>query len=200
VAYYLGDANFKASTATALTVESFPAGTAMDFGFTGTASTVTLNATVGTATLNLTAYSINGYANIVGFSCVGLRPPLTCTFTPGTTYLAPGKQSTTPVVLTVSNPPPLSQNDIRMPWVPRSGVALALTFLGALALRRRRGSWPALTAIGLLALLGTITLIAGCAANGVGNTNAAASGTYQITIAGSDGAVTHSIPVTVIVP
>jgi sugar lactone lactonase YvrE len=198
VAYYLGDMNFKASTGTALTVEVFPSSTPMDFGFTSTASTVTLNATVGSATFNLTAYSINGYANIVGFNCAGLPAPLTCTFTPPTTYLAPGKQSTTPVVVVVTNPAPLTQNDLRRPWGAGSGVVFALAFLGSFALRRKRGPWRVLAVLATLAILGGVSMISGCS-DSVPNT-IAKSGTYQITIAASDGVLNHSIPVTVIVP
>ncbi len=198
VAYYLGDANFKASTATALTVEVFPSGTPMDFGVTSTASTVTLNATVGSAAFSLNAYSINGYANIVGFNCVGLPAPLTCSFTPPTTYLAPGKQSTTPVVVVVNNPPPLTQNNDRAPWGPRSGTVLAFIFLGSFTLRRRRGPLQRLAVIAALAALGGVSMLSGCA-DSVGNT-IAKSGSYQVSIAASDGTVTHSIPVTVIIP
>lgn len=197
VAYYLGDSNFKASTATALTVEVFPSSTPMDFGFTSTASSVTLNATVGTATFNLSAYSINGYSNIVGFTCVGLPAPLTCTFLPPTTFLAPGKQSPVPVVVTVNNPPALTQNDLRTPW-SYTGDVFAFVFFGGFALRRRRGAWQRLAVIAALAALGGVSMLTGCA-DSVPNT-IAKSGTYQVTLAASDGVLSHSIPVTVVIP
>jgi hypothetical protein len=129
IAYYLGDANFKASTGAALVVESYPATGNPGFGFTSSASAVTLTGQTGTATVNLSAYSINGYANIVSFSCV-LPAPLSCSFLPYVSYIAPGKQSTPVVVMTVTAPAPLSQMRWPNSWRGTQGVFAAFALLG----------------------------------------------------------------------
>jgi sugar lactone lactonase YvrE len=186
-ATYLGDGTYKTSAIAVFPVEVF-SGTP-DFAI----QTTTTQLTISSTTPSTVTASV--YSSVIQFTCVNLPAPLLCTGAPYSTYLLAGKQSNA-TVITITNPAPLSRNELPGPWNKVPPVVFACGLTGALALRRRRGM-NLLAVLVLLAGLGGALSLSGCS-SAVPNT-IAPTGTYQVSIVGTDGSTSHSItiPVTI---
>ena len=204
-AAYSGDANFSATTSSALTqvVNAPPP----DFSVSITPATASVSPG-GTATFTFTATPINGFDSTVSLACSGLPAETTCGFSPST--LSPTGSPATSTLSIVTTAPLVSAN--RVPELP-GGVALAGIGLGVMAIflipRRYRSRAAWLPTVLLLA--GALSVCAlgltGCGAikNAINqNTDPGTpKGTYTVTVTGSwpnDGTATnHSATVSLTV-
>jgi uncharacterized protein (TIGR03118 family) len=153
----------------------------------------------GMATLTISAAGVGGFDNPISLSCAA-PAGLTCAFS--STTITPG--STTPDTLTVSAaaaPPPITGYT-----VPRFGFLLpGLGLFGTVLTTRKRkhlsrksSQW--LKMFGLLLVISLVSLVAvGCGGTGSQTPQAAVGSQLTMTVTGTSGAITTSVPVAITV-
>ena len=151
----------------------------------------------GSANLTISAAGVGGFDSPISLSCSSLAG-LTCAFS--TTTITPG--SSTAATLTISAaaaPPPITGYGV-------PGVAFLLPDLGlfgtVFATRKRkaltRKSILSMRVLGLLLFISVFSLLAvGCGGNSNAQTSQASATQVTLTVTGTSGAITQSVPVAI---
>jgi hypothetical protein len=194
-AKYAGDANFAASTSTALTQ------TVADF--TVAASPLSQTIAAGqSATITFTVTPVNGSTQTVTLACGTLPPKTTCGFVPPSVTLdGTNSKSSTATIQTMANSAlPFSPRPFRR--LPGSRIELlagiwVFAFLSFVWLARRMPRGVAFTCV---LLCGLALSLASCSSSGSSSgPSGTPPGTYSISIAASSGGTNHSATVSVVV-
>ena len=153
----------------------------------------------GSANLMISAAGVGGFDSPISLSCSSAAG-LTCAFNPAT--VTPG--STMPATLTISvaaTPPPITGYGFIVPGL--SGLLPGLGLFGTVfATRKRkpltRKSILSMKFLGLLLFISLLSIAAvGCGSGGNSNTQTPVSQQATLTVTGTSGAITSSVPVTV---
>jgi hypothetical protein len=188
-AVYGGDSNFIVSQSV-----SQPISVVVPPGFSVTSAAPTLSIVAGqTGTMVISVASAGGYAKTVTASCgSGLPSGVVCSFSPASlTFTGQNNTLTTTLSVTTSL---FARADTHRDGTAMAGVFWMAGLLGLWGISRRklRGRLPGL--ICLLVLVG-----AGLSGCGSTNTFTATPGSYTVPLTVSDGTVTSSATVTVII-
>jgi hypothetical protein len=197
-AHYNGTTAYQQSTSNTITL------TVASPSFTITATAVTVNGgpNAPATAANITVTSISGFTDSVRLTLSSLNYPGCAFLSPRT--VTPAANGTAISVLTIGNCN--TANVVPLEMNGRNGTVeagfgagqtpaarefgLLLSVLGALCFywRRRGGRWmPRLLAMSMIALLGGLLAgTTGCGENPVSGVASVASGTYQITVTGTD--------------
>ena len=191
---YSGDANFQPNTAwTTITVTA----TAPDFSIGSSPASITVTpGQTGTAKLAIMASA--GLSGMVSFTCSGLPVESTCTFAPAKLTVSPGMESTTTLSISTTAPAAAAAR------AGRTMFALGLLCIIPLCSGGRR-RW-----IKLSILSGTFVLVgaglAGCGGSSsqqVSPDGGSPTGNYTVTVTATSGsgssAITHTLPLTVVI-
>jgi len=151
------------------------------------------------AIFNVTIGQLGGLTGQVALSCSGNPELSTCTVSPASVTLGPQPASATVTVSTravaqvppVAPKPPLGSLRIILALV---FAMLALLMLASMARTARKHAWRG-AMVRLAALVVWATLAWGC----VTGTSGTPPGTYTITMTGTQGNISHSVQVTLIV-
>ena len=151
------------------------------------------------AIFNVTIGQLGGLTGQVALSCSGNPELSTCTVSPASVTLGPQPASATVTVATragaqvppVAPKPPLGSLRIILALV---FAMLALLMLASMARAARKHAWRG-AMVRLAALVVWATLAWGC----VSGTSGTPPGTYTIIITGTQGNISHSVQVTLIV-
>jgi uncharacterized protein (TIGR03118 family) len=152
----------------------------------------------GLANLMITAAGVGGFDNPISLSCSSLAG-LTCAFSPST--ITPG--SNTPATLTISaaaTPPPITGY-----FMPRFAFLLSgLGMFGTVLTTRKRKALTrksilSMKVFGLLLVISLVSLVAvGCGGYSTGQQpNQTTGSQVTLTVTGTSGAITQSVPVTI---
>jgi hypothetical protein len=189
-AVYSGDANYIASTSSAVA----------DFIFSAGASTVTVASPGSSGSVTLTVTAVDGVPGSIQFgatSCVGLPSEASCSFNPssiagsGTTTLT---ISTKAAAVAIARPQMLRPGRGPGPawWAASSGLTVAGIVLLGVPSRRRRGS-------ALLALIVAGLLSFPACGGGGGGSNTpppdpgTPTGSYPVVVTATSGAIQHAV-------
>jgi hypothetical protein len=188
---YQGDANYAASTSSAVTITVQP-----DFDFTLDKPTVEISAPGGSGSVKLTIAGHTSYNGMVSFnsgSCSGLPRESTCSFNPTSIT---GSGSTTLAIATTA-----AKTAALQPRSPNTFAKLMMGFTTVAGIfllsvpRRRRG-------MSLACAAGFLSLVTVISCGGGGRDLGAADpgtppGSYTLTITASSGGLTHTAQLTV---
>lgn len=186
-AAYSGDANYKASTSAAFTVEI------QDFALQSSAPTLTVNPG-GTATVQLQVTAEGGFDAATKFTCSGVPAQTTCTLNPSQIT---GSGTVTASIVTSSGTSAENRSPANK-WPGRGGALLVCLVVLILPGSKRRKMFTSLVMV--LALL--LVSVQGCGGNSGGSSSGGGStgtpaGTYTITITGTTSAgnttITHNV-------
>ncbi|HEY4380311.1 MAG TPA: choice-of-anchor D domain-containing protein, partial [Acidobacteriaceae bacterium] len=169
-------------------------GAGVDFALTANGSTTQTIATGGQAVYPLLLTSAAGQPGTVAFTCSPLPAHATCTVNP-----SPGAMGgTSTITVTVAT----SVAGAELRW-PDARQMVWFAVLVPLWFGRRR-----LRRVGLAALVGCVLLVAGCSASrlipvsgggGGGAGNPTPSGTYNLTVTGTNAGLVRSVGLTLVV-
>ena len=176
------------------------AGSAPTFGFTTSASTLTLKAG-GTATAAFSIAPANGFSGTVALSCMGLPAGSTCTFSPSSMTVSSTAVALGSVTVTTTG---ASASLLRPQGNGRLGgivAAFMLPFASLLAFRRRAQgkTMQGMKLLGaVIACVASVALVAGC-----GNSATAATptpvGQTSLVVTATAGSITQSTTMAVTV-
>jgi len=190
-ALYQGDTNYTSATSAPQQVEVLPLA---DFSIDVPAST---NIKQGQSlSTGVTVHSINNFTGTVHLTCAGQRPMMDCNPSLRALVLslpASAYQQLTATPASASSNLAITTTATTVTTVS-SGLFLFL-FTGGLR-RKRKSKRP--SAI-LLALLGSMLVLAGCGGMRYLQSNGTPRGTYRLSITGTSGNLTHTQFVTVTV-
>jgi hypothetical protein len=193
-AMYAGDGNFNSASSTSISelIEDFT------FAVGGSGASQTVHPG-GTAIFTLPMSPSGGttFPAAVTFSATGLPSGFTATFSPAS--LAAGSSATN-VALTIQVPL-TAMLENRRPGRGLPMAALAILILPFLAGSRPSRKWMnrlVILAI-LLAGVGGAAMLTGCGGGGGSGGGGSPSQTYTITVTATSGALSHSVPLTLIV-
>jgi hypothetical protein len=202
-ATYSGDGNYAAAGPFTTSVSvAEPANAAFTLATSGTLTIATPGQS-GPATLSVTP--TNGFGGTVTLTCSligagGSNAP-TCSVPASINITGTTAQTATVTIATVAP----TTASVRHPsslfsGLGGGGIALASMLFFAFSSRRRRALWMAVSTLAMIAILLPVT---GCgsktAAGGGGGTAGTSAGTYTYTITGTNGAITNSTALTVVV-
>jgi hypothetical protein len=180
-------------------------GNALDFSL-GSAASQTISAGQ-TATYNLSASASDGFSGSISLSCSGVPATTSCTATPSSLPLA--VDGTAPysvtVTTTANSTAASSQGLTRLGGAPWTGI-LSLSVIGIVIGCSRRHKLRKIAAVVLLSSCGLILVSCGGGSSGSGGgggggggNSGTPPGTYNLTITGTVGSVSHTTVVIVIV-
>ncbi|MDE1160700.1 MAG: Ig-like domain repeat protein [Acidobacteriaceae bacterium] len=179
-ASYNGDPTYKPSTSTVTTVTVYAG--APDFTVVPGIPAASVPAGHTDAT-KITVTGIYGFSGTVALSCASLPTNMSCSFAPTSVTLA--TNGTYVSLLAINTTSAATSINARQAGL----TILASLCFGLLFFRRRPSSW---LAIALLAITGAT---AGCSGSSMKTNANVASGTYNITVNATSGAITHSTTV-----
>jgi hypothetical protein len=179
-------------------------GTGEDFGVavaSGTSSSATVNAG-GTATYTLSVSPLGGFNKTVSLSCTGAPSQSACTpSSPSVTLDGTNSQNVTVKVTTMARAmlsPVTGPSD----W-PRTLPLLLLMCVSALLvmldLLRRKRARPQVGFALLIFCVVSLASMAACGGGGSSSVSGTPSGTYTLTVTGSDGSLTRTQKLTLTV-
>ncbi len=154
-AQYGGDANFTASTSSAVTVTVTAVAPSFTVGASPTSVSISAAGSTGTTTLTVTP--AGGFAQPVSFACTGLPSEASCTFAP-TTVTPSGAAATTVLTIstTAAHAVKSSGND-RSEWKGIGTLASLALMILTFRPTRSRARW-----LVVLVTLGAGALLLGC--------------------------------------
>jgi hypothetical protein len=188
---YGGDANFAASTSTAVSVTV--AASVGDFSVAVTPSTATVTAG-GSATIQVSLAPTGGFNQAVSFACSGLPANSTCSFSPATVTPSGTAAATTTLTIATGTSSSLqAQPGIWRAASPEIVWAVAFFGLGGLLSRHRR--WRhCMRCLQVVCVVTILFHLMGCGGSSSGNKTP--SGTVStVTITASAGSTVHSASV-----
>ena len=191
---YSGDENFQPNTASStITVTA----TAPDFSIGSSSASITVTpGQTGTAKLAIMASA--GLSGMVSFTCSGLPAESTCAFAPAKLTVSPGMESTTTLSISTTAPAAAAAH------AGRTMLALGLLCIIPLCSGGRR-PWIKLSLLaGAFVLVGAG--LAGCGGSSSQQTSpngGSPTGNYTVTVTATSGsgssAITHTLPLTVVI-
>jgi hypothetical protein len=188
-AVYSGDANYKASTSAAFTLEI------QDFTLQTPTPTLSVNPG-GTATLQLQVTAEGGFDAVTKFTCSGVPSATSCTLSPSQVT---GSGTVAATIVTSTGTSAENRSPINK-WPRRGGALLVCLVVLILPGSKRRKMFTSLVIVFALLLVSA----QGCggsggSSSGGGGSKGTPSGTYTITITGATSAgtttLTHSVQV-----
>lgn len=203
-AAYGGNANFAASTSSAVTV-TVTASVPADFSISLSPASGSV-AQGSTATTAITITPSGGFNSQVSFACTGLPAYSTCSSSPATVTPSGTAAASTTLTLATS----VATASIREPHQPngrRSGDAetfLALVLLGLSGLVRQRRKWSDFrcrsTLLSVLLVAGVATAVVGCGGGGnssgsggsIGTSTTTPAGTSTVTVTATAGSLSKT--------
>ena len=190
-ALYQGDTNYTSATSPSQQVEVLPPA---DFSIDAPAAvTIKQGQALSTA---ITVHSLNNFTGTVNLTCAGLGPLMGCTPSLRSLVLslpASAYQKLTATPTSASSNLTITTTATTVTTVS-SGLFLFL-FTGGLRQKRKSKRPSAI----LLALLGSMLVLAGCGGMRYLQSNGTPRGTYRLSITGTSGNLTHTQFVTVTV-
>ena len=159
-----------------------------DFTFTVTPASVT-EGTGQTATTSISISSMNGFAQMVSFTCSGLPSGDTCSFSPAT-VVSSGSST-----LTITLPTKTGANRIPATF-PVAPIATLAAIAGWIGFRRRRLP-SVLLLFGCTAFLFSLSACGGAGASTGGQQSTTLPSQLVVTIVASAGSLSHSANLTV---
>jgi hypothetical protein len=194
-AQYSGDGAFNGATSSIVNqvVEDFT----VTIGTGGSTQTIKLGS-AATYTFPVAPSGGSTFPSAVTFTATGLPPGATATFSPAS--LAAGSSATT-VTLTIQ----VTQLTM-LEKIERAGHSLPIAAFAMLLLpftfkKGRSGKWPKALAMMLIMLtgLGAAAMISGCAGSSTPSTPPVQTGTFNVNVVATSGALSHTTPITLIV-
>ena len=183
-AVYQGDTNYTSATSASQQVEVLPPA---DFSLdVPTSASIKQGQSLSTV---VTVHSINNFTGTVNLTCAGLGPLMGCT--PSLRALVLSLPASAYQQLTAT--PASASSKLTMTTVGTtvttvsSGLFLFL-FSGGLRRKRKNKDRSAI----ILALLGSMLVLAGCGGLRYLQSNGTPRGTYRISITGTSGSLTHT--------
>lgn len=187
-AVYNGDANFAPSTSPMLQQN------VQDFSLSANPTTVTISAPGqgASTTITITTQGSLSAQTLTGWKCSGLPTGGSCMFG----IVDSSNQMNVSFTTTASSDLrwPLFGHDQRLiyaMWLP--------AFLAVFVTVRRRGTWPGLRLLAMLAVLGVTMLSPGCSNNNSSSNSGTPKGTSTVTVSATAGSLSHSVTITLTV-
>ena len=187
-------------------IKSSPSATgAAAFGFSTSSPAMTVKAGGSTQT-TISVAPTNAFSGNVSLACTGLPAGATCAFGSTSLSVTPTAVATTTLTIQTAGQSALGQSDLLNRHLSEVGLALLLPF-GSLLMGRRRmfGGRPGtrwLLAVSVL-LLGGLGILSGCSGGSAAPTSTTpaspVTGTSQVTVTATSGAITQSAGLTLIV-
>ena len=178
-----------------------------DFSIAGSALAAVSDGSSSTSTITVTPF--NGYSNTVNLTCSvsgGGTPAPTCSLSTASVAVS----GTTAQTATLTVKAQAATSELLLPGARRGGalfyasllpvLGVALLGMGSRAANREKGRMLGLFC--LLVILGALLVLPACGGGSSGNgggggsgggTPGTPSGTYTITVTGTDGTITHAI-------
>jgi len=192
-AQYPGDANYAALNFGSVTVTV----TGGDFGIVLTPNSMSVPASGSGATL-VSLTPINNFKGAIALSCASLPLLVSCIFDPatlnadGSNTILSSKLTVKTSAATTTQMMPVRVSPVKFAGWPASAAIILLAMFGAFP-RRRFHNLGITCAIGIAVLS-----VSGCSSKSI-PTSKAARGTSAITVAATNGAITHEISLVVVV-
>ncbi|MDR5729610.1 MAG: Ig-like domain-containing protein, partial [Terriglobia bacterium] len=188
-ALYQGDTNYTSATSASQQVEVLPPA---DFSIDAPAAvTIKQGQALSTA---ITVHSLNNFTGTVNLTCAGMAPLMGCTPSLRSLVLslpASAYQQLTATPASASSNLTITTTATTVTTV--AGGFLLFFFPGVIGRKRKRKMPPAF----VLALLGSLLMLAGCGGMRYLQSNGTPRGTYRISITGTSGSLSHTQFVTV---
>ncbi len=179
------------------------AGSTPTFGLSSASSAMTV-AAGSAATVGLSVAPVNGFSGTVSLSCTGLPAGATCNFSPDQYGVSASAVSLGTVTIATT----AASAQAKRPAIGKRaalGTTLALLFpfgwmLGYRRLRANFTSTPSLfSALPCIALLGMVSLLAGCSTNPTTLMTPTPAGNANVVVSATAGAITQTTTISVTV-
>ena len=171
-----------------------------NFGFSTGDKALTIPAGTSGQTI-ISVAPTNNFSGTVNLACTGLPANSTCLFTPASITASAAAPSTATLIITTTKGSARLIPYLRGAHTTTITAALLLPFASILAFYRRRSPLSAspLRLLSMGIMLATLGLIAGCSSNSPAATPPTPTGTSQVTVTATSGAITQSTTIAVTV-